>query len=272
MGGLTPQLHAVLSAFLRERLGLHYRPDDLGLIEDRVSTVAVDAGFDSVLDYYYHLRYDDHEGAGLARLAEALVVHESYLFREFDALRMLVSRVVAPAVARGERPVIWSAACAGGEEPASLAMLLDQRGLLGATELHASDLSARVLAKAQANRWSSRGVRDVPDPALAERYVRIAADGSVSVEPALLAAIQWRRLNLIDPAQVAAMPLCDAILCRNVLIYFDDDGVRTVVASLAERLRPAGLLVVGVSESLLRFSTALRCEEIDGVFCYRRPA
>jgi chemotaxis protein methyltransferase CheR len=66
------------------------------------------------------------------------------------------------------------------------------------------------------------------------------------------------------------MPICDAILCRNVLIYFDDDTVRAVVAALLSRLRPDGLLVVGVSESLLRFGSAVSCEEHDGVFCYRK--
>lgn len=272
MAGLTPQLHAVLAAFLRDRLGLHYRPDDLPLIEHRVTTAALEAGFDSVLDYYYHLRYDDPDGVALATLGEALAVHESYFFREYDVMPMLAERVVAPRAAVGERAVIWSAACAAGEEPLTLAMVLDRRGLLAAAELHASDLSARVLARARANRWSARSVRHVPDPALAARYLRIAADGTVAVEPALLDVIAWRRLNLIDPAQIAAMPACDAILCRNVLIYFDDDAVRAVVAALAGRLRPGGLLIVGVSESLLRFGTALRCEEIDGVFCYRKPS
>ena len=269
---LTPQLHAVLSAFVRERLGLHYRPEDRELIADRIGARAIEDGFDSLLDYYYHLRYDDPDGAALQRLADALVVNESYFFREHATLVMLAERVVRPAVARGERAVVWSAACAGGEEPLSLAMVLDRRGLLDQTELHASDLSKRALARARSGVWGPRAVRHVPDEALAARYLDIAPDGTVRVERSLIDRVRWRRLNLFEPDEVATVPPCHAILCRNVLIYFDDDGVARTVAALAGRLRPGGMLCVGVSESLLRFGSALRCEEHDGVFSYRKPA
>jgi len=270
MQPLSPQLFAVLSGFLRDRFGLHYGDDQRELLEDKLATRARDAGFDSLLDYYYHLRYDDHAAEELAALADALVVNESYLFREYEQLELIASRVVAPAVADGRRPRIWSAACAAGEEPLSLAMVLADRGLLRHVDLVASDLSSRALERARLGRWSRRALRTTPLPRLVERFVEVD-EREVRVRAALTAAIEWRRVNLIDPAQVAAMGSFDAILCRNVLIYFDDETVRRVVASLAARLHPGGHLFVGISESLLRFGTALECEEHGGVFCYRRP-
>jgi chemotaxis protein methyltransferase CheR len=75
---------------------------------------------------------------------------------------------------------------------------------------------------------------------------------------------------LIDRAAIEAMGEMDLVVCRNVLIYFRDEMVRRVVGHLAERLRPAGALLVGVSESLMRFGTGLDCQEHDGVFFYRK--
>lgn len=271
MATLTPQLHAIVGAFLRDRLGLHYGVDERELLEDKLTSRAQEAGFESLLDYYYHLRYDDPDGVELAALADALVVNESYFFRERDQLEVIADEVVAPAVAAGRRPRIWSAACAAGEEPLSLAMVLAGRGLLAATELVASDLSARALARAREGRWSARALRGVPDGGLAARYLA-ADDRAVRLVAPLADAIAWRRINLLDDAAIAGLGRFDAILCRNVLIYFDDDTVVRVVARLAERLVPGGLLFVGVSESLLRFGTSLDCEERGGVFCYRRPA
>jgi chemotaxis protein methyltransferase CheR len=79
-------------------------------------------------------------------------------------------------------------------------------------------------------------------------------------------------VNLVDDAAVAEMGRFHVILCRNVLIYFDDATATRVVARLTRALEPGGVLFVGVSESLLRLATPLACEEHDGVFVYRKAA
>jgi chemotaxis protein methyltransferase CheR len=76
----------------------------------------------------------------------------------------------------------------------------------------------------------------------------------------------------VDPLIVAGLGRFDAILCRNVLIYFSDATVVTVVRSLAATLEPGGHLLVGTSESLMRFGTMLECQERGGAFFYVRSA
>jgi chemotaxis protein methyltransferase CheR len=92
------------------------------------------------------------------------------------------------------------------------------------------------------------------------------------VTPALGEAVRWRQVNLQSREQVAAVGPADVVLCRNVLIYFSEATAVRVVGRLSDLLVPGGVLVVGVSESLLRFGTNLSCEEHGNVFHYRKPA
>jgi chemotaxis protein methyltransferase CheR len=262
---------AILAALVEEHTGIHYRPEDRDVLAEKAAARAAEAGFESLLDYYYYLRYGDEDGRERAALVDALVVRETYFFREWPQVAALAA-LVAERVAAGARPRIWSAACATGEEPLTIAMALDAGRLLQSVDLVASDVSDVSLARARAGRYGARSLRDVPAPALAERYLRPTGDGGFAVDERLRAAIELRKVNLADAAQVAAVGPCDFIFCRNVLIYFSDDTARRVVEALTRALVPGGALFVGISESLLRFGTSLECEERGDVFLYRRLA
>ena len=265
---LSAPVFTILGALIEERAGLHYRADDLELLRDKISSRAELMGFDSLLDYYYFLRYDAGGSAELDALVEALVVHETYFFREADQLRVLFSSLLARRFTQ-EAPVrIWCAASATGEEAYTMAMMLADAGLLSRTRIVASDISERALAKAKSCEFSPRSVRMLP-PGGEPRWIRRDGD-RVRVDRALCDAIEWRRVNLIDAAAVTALGPFDAVVARNVLIYFSDQTVRQVVAGLGNALLPGGLLLVGASESLLRYGTALACEEHGSAFFYRR--
>ncbi|MET0285642.1 MAG: protein-glutamate O-methyltransferase CheR [Polyangiales bacterium] len=255
-----------MTALIEERAGLSYALRDLPLFEGKAAARAADAGFESMLDYYYFLRYDDPEQRELDALVDALVVQETFFFRELAALEIAVDSLIAPRVAEGKRPRIWCAACATGEEPLTLAMLLAERSLLSHVNLIASDISERALNRARRGIYSQRALRQTPYGGIAARYLDQRGSDLVA-DPSLLAAIQFRQVNLLDPPPIGPF---DLILCRNVLIYFDDRRVKQVVDKLSGELARDGALVVGVSESLLRFGTALRCEELRGSFFYRK--
>ena len=265
---LSPQVFAILASLIEERSGLHYALTELELVAERVSSRAAERGFESLLDYYYFLRYDPGGPAELDALIEGLVVHETYFFRESPALETLCDALLAPLLAAGARPRVWCAACATGEEPLTLAMMLDDRGVLGRVELVATDISARAVERARRGQVNGRALRALPDGILG-RHVSHEG-GRVVVPPRLLESITWDRVNLIDGMAVVALGTFDAILCRNVLIYFSDAVAGQVVARLGDALRPGGALFVGVSESLLRLGTSLAGEERGGTFLYRK--
>ena len=268
---MTPQVFAILSALIEERLGLSYALADKELLENKLAGRVFELGFETALDYYYYLRYDDHDGAELDALTDALVVNETFFFREYVQVHTVLSRVVLPLIEAGLRPRIWCAACSTGEEPATVAMWLAERGLLDSVELIASDISGAALAIARAGRYRARSLRQVPNGVDPARWIETDG-GMLIVHARIRAAMTWHKLNLTDAAAVQQLGAVDLVLCRNVLIYFREEVVRRVVGLLAERLKPNAVLLVGVSESLMRFGTRLRCEEIDGVFVYRRSA
>ncbi|XXX80695.1 protein-glutamate O-methyltransferase CheR [Sorangium sp. So ce134] len=267
---ISPQVFAIFSALIAEKIGIHYDVGDRELLGDKLSVRALDAGFDSLLDYYYFLRYDPAGAAEMDALIDALVVGETYFFRELAQLEVAVAELVAPRVSAGERPRIWSAACSSGEEPLTIAMLLAEQGLLGKVDLVASDISARALSRARAGVFGPRALRgNAPPPPFASRWLEVTPD-RITASAELREAIDWRRINLLEASEVASLGRFDIVVCRNVLIYFHDNTARWVVKNLSGALAAGGTLLVGISESLLRLGTALACEERGGVFLYRK--
>jgi chemotaxis protein methyltransferase CheR len=266
---LTQQLAAIFSHLVEEASGLHYGPENRELFGDKLAAQAQYAGYDTLLDYYYRLRYDDPSGVEMRALIRALLVHETYFFRELAPLRQLVDGHLAEVVRASGRARVWSAACSTGEEPLTLAMLLDERDLLDRITIIATDLSEDVIASARRGRHGRRALRDGYPTDLAYRYLTVDPQG-VTVAPRIRDAISFRTKNLLDVASFAELGDFDLILCRNVLIYFRDAVITRVVDAMTARLAPGGVIAIGVSESLLRFGSSLTSEERGGSFFYRK--
>jgi chemotaxis protein methyltransferase CheR len=263
---LSPQVFSILSGLIEERLGLHFGPEYLDLLSEKMGPRALERGFESLLDYYYFLRYDAGATEELAALADALTVNETYFMREVQQLRALVGTWLEPIIREGGSPRVWCAACSTGEEPISLAALLDERGLLDRVSILASDISARALNIAEHGSYGPRSARALP---VLPSWLTQSESG-LRVDSRLREAIRFKRINLLDETQVAALGTFDAILCRNVLIYFRDDTIQGVIDRLQQALTPRGTLLVGASESLMRLGTSLSCEEHGGAFFYRK--
>lgn len=268
---LTPQLFVIFAAMVEDTCGIHYGPQDRELFGSKLAAQASDAGYQNLLDYYYRLRYDDPDGVEMRALVQSLVVHETYFFRELPPLVQLVDGHLTEIVKRGGRARIWSAACSTGEEPLTLAMLLAERGLLDKVEVVATDISEAAILRARAGKHSRRSVREGFPSELARKYLEIT-DAAVHSPARLRDMVSYRVVNLLDDDAVRALGSFDAIVCRNVMIYFRDSAIAQLIERLSRSLRPDGLICVGVSESLLRFGTTLACIERGGSFFYRSLA
>jgi chemotaxis protein methyltransferase CheR len=259
----------ILRDLIRDRIGISFEDDRRDLLATKLSDRVRGLGLASFLDYYYLLKYGPAAGEEWPQLTDALSVQETYFWREFDQVRVLVDVLVPAHVAAGRGPVrVWSAACATGEEPLTIAMALAEAGWFGKAdvEVWASDASSAALEKARRGVYRERSFRVLP-PALREKYFA-PADGGWRVAPELHARIRYSSANLLDPADTLFLASAPFVFCRNVFIYFSAATVARVVRQFADRMPWPGHLFVGASESLLRATTVFQLEEVGGAFVY----
>ena len=267
--GLPPTGMAVLRELIHERTGICFENDRVDLLAERMAPLVIARGFRSFLDLYYLLKYDEAAADGWREVMDALSVPETYFWREVDQIRAMVCHVV-PALARRTGAIrIWSAPCASGEEPLTIAMAREEAGWFDRVpiEIHGSDGSPAAIAKARAGRYRERSMRALP-PALRDKYFS-AAGGVYAPLPGLTRRItSWSVVNLMASAEVAPYATVPIVFCRNAFIYFSTAAITRVVEQLAAAMPSPGYLCVGASESLLSVTTAFTLEEIDRAFVY----
>jgi chemotaxis protein methyltransferase CheR len=199
----------------------------------------------------------------LELLAEHAVVGETSLWRQAEGLVAL-----ATALAGNGPPLrIWSAGCATGEEPYSLALaLLDAGRDREEDQILATDLSSRALARAWVGVYGARATRHLP-PALAARWLRPTENGA-QVDERLARLVRFQRHNLLEPPPREGF---DAVVCRNVLIYFEPAVAAATLQRLAAAVAPGGYLLLGPVELPLAGGLDLRWAERGRATLLRRP-
>jgi chemotaxis protein methyltransferase CheR len=203
----------------------------------------------------FHRLLADTETAR-SELVDALTVGESYFFRENAQIDFIRQRVLPDLLARrpvGHRLRIWSAGCAAGEEPYTLAMVVREQGLAARTTILGTDASPRRLAAARRGRYTSWALRSTPALSAAAYFQR--QEDSFVLSSAIRDAVDFRLLNLAAetwPSAASGIGGFDLILCRNVLIYFTDPVVQSVSTRLLASLAPGGWLLLGAADPALR--------------------
>lgn len=178
----------------------------------------------------------------------ALTTNLTAFFREPHHFELLGGLAQRRADARLPPMRIWSSACSTGEEAWSIAMILREAGCAG--EILATDIDTDVLQTASAGVYRSERAGSLEPERLRRHFLRGAGayEGWVTIRPELRTLVKFAQFNLQSPVW-PVQDRFDAIFCRNVVIYFDRESQRRLVARFAELLRPGGVLIVGHSES-----------------------
>ncbi|HVK09502.1 MAG TPA: protein-glutamate O-methyltransferase CheR [Gemmataceae bacterium] len=261
----------LLRDLIRDRVGTWFEDDKRDLLQAKLSERVRDSGAGSFLSYYYLLKYGPGSEAEWDSLTDALSVQETYFWRELEQVRALVDVLLPAHAAAGRGPVrIWSAACATGEEPLSIAIALREADWFTKAEIEiwATDASPGALEKARRGVYRERSFRALP-AALRDKYFT-PVPGGWKVAPEIQSAVRYSQANLLDPAEIAGPAAAPFIFCRNVFIYFSSATVARVVHQFATRIPRPGYLFVGVAESLLRTGAEFELEEVGGAFVYVR--
>jgi chemotaxis protein methyltransferase CheR len=259
---------AFLARMLARRSGLVLGQPKSQYIENRLAPVMRRFGFKDVASLVAELR---HGRDALARaVTEAMTTNESSFFRDLSAFEQFRDRVLPDLMARRgdtKHLRIWSAACAAGQEPYSLAMLLDDMKLRATDwkiDIIATDISAEMIARAEQGLYSTFEVqRGLPPHYLARHFTQDGTNWRVS--ETLRRMVTFRTFNLLD--SFGWLDDVDVVFCRNVLMYFDQRTKASVLDKIAEVLMPDGYLLLGPVETAQGLSNEFEpARGLDGVF------
>jgi chemotaxis protein methyltransferase CheR len=244
----------------RRSFGLDLKAGKEELVSSRLRRLVRDGGFRSFHEYYHHI-LDDTTGLALASMIDALATNHTAFNREpahFDFLRA----EVLPRMRDRGGVEVWSAACSTGEEPWTVACVLNDALPSRQVRVVASDISNHALRCAQHATYPQDRCQGLSQAWLTRYFERAdTPEPAWRVTATLRAQAAFRRVNLVE--RYAWPRRFPVIFCRNVLIYFDNATQEEVVRQLAEWLEPGGYLFVGHAESLSRISHTLE---------YVRPA
>lgn len=257
---LTPADFERLARFITDRWGINLPPNKKLLLEGRLRKRVLALGLPGFGAYCDYLFSPEGLRCEPALMIDLVTTNKTEFFREADHFTYLIEsvanhRAATATAAQPARPLtVWSAACATGEEPYTLAMVLSECAQANPGfrfGILATDISARALETARQGIYPESRADDIP-LALRRRYLLRSKDRErplVRFIPRLRAAIRFHRLNLLE-IETRVRQQFDVIFCRNVLIYFDRPTQDQVLWQLYDRLAPDGYLFLGHAEAL----------------------
>ena len=256
---MRPDEIEIIRRIVQARSGMVINPDKTYRIETCLAPVARREGFADISEMIRDIQAK-RDNALMWAVTEALANTETSFFRDRAPFQQFREDILPElAMARGDKPIrIWSAAAATGQEPYSLAMIVDDEaskypGMK--IELFGSDLSERCLEKAQSGLYTQFEVqRGLPIRLLVRHFEK--NDETWSLNPHIRQSVRWRRVNLL--ADLTGLGQFDVIFCRNVVSGFDREVGRRVLDQLSAALPEDGRLILGIDETGSDFTDALR--------------
>jgi chemotaxis protein methyltransferase CheR len=261
---------------LREHSALSLDESKQYLIEARLEPLAREEGFTSLQSLILRLKSASGTTPLHHKVVDAMTTNETSFFRDVRPFRLMEKLVLPQLIARraNEQSLnIWCAASSSGQEPYSFAMLLRESfPALAAwgVRLIASDISEAMLQRCRTGRYSQLEVsRGLPAAMLLKYFRKIGNEWEIDEQ--IRRMVEFRHINLIEPWP--GFPSLDLILMRNVLIYFEVDKKKAILAKARSLLRPDGYLVLGGSETTLNLDDAFEPVQFEQSSCYqlRKP-
>ncbi len=246
-----------VSQLLRKRAGIVLTGDKMYLLESRLAPLARKEGLPSIDDLIHVVRARRDERL-INQVVDVMTTNETFFFRDktpFEHVKDAIFPVLAQA-RRGSRIRIWCAACSTGQEPYSIAMMLDQNPALTGgvpVEIVATDISDRCLERARQGLFTQFEVqRGLPIQMLMHYFTQ--QDDHWRISERLRQMVSFRKLNLMEPAY--NLGRFDVVFCRNVLIYFDAPTKTDVLNRIADTMNPGGFMLVGAAETVAGMTQA----------------
>lgn len=273
------QLLQHISLTVAAKLGWDFRENRLADLKRGLLATARESGIGEttaeINDWLEKITWNQHE---LDTLASHLTVGETYFFREkpwLDVFRhKIIPEIISERKGKDQYIRIWSAGCCSGEEPYTLAILLHE-AIPDIKHWHinilATDINHAFLAKARKGSYTEWSFRETP-PAIRSRYFKLHGK-HWEIDEEIKRMVMFAPLNLADdqyPSMLNNTEHMDIIFCRNVLMYFIPDQIRTVVSRFYHALADKGWFVTSAVESNNDFFTDFNPVKFDQCVVYRK--
>lgn len=246
MVSLSDEAYRQIRQFFFSQSGIDLTHNKRHLVEGRLRQRVQALGFSCYGQYFAHAM-QSHNSAERQLLIDTLTTNETYFFREPQHFKLFAEHIVAH-LPHGAR--VWCAAASSGEEPYSLAMLLADKLAHGAWQIVATDLSKRMIERAEQGLYLMQRLELMP-----ERYLKRfcqrgtgAYEGYFKVRQEVRERVEFRLHNLLHSPH--ALGRFEVIVLRNVLIYFNQSTKQQVLEQVLKQLKPGGWLIIGHAESL----------------------
>ena len=248
------------AVLIRSRAGLKAEPASRARLERLLQESANLAG----VPVHSYVNMVDAEPAAFDELLDRVTVQHSSFFR--DPAQFVAFTELAREV-RGEPRTVWSAGCGNGQEPYSLAMLLDE---IGCTNWHvvATDVSFHALARTEKAEYAEHEIQGLSE-VRRQKYLRPKGTG-FEVTPSIRRNVRIAHHNLALADAQSVVPEAAAVFCRNVLMYFGREESQASIQRIAERIAPGGYLFMGHSDSPGPMTRHFEPVRLAGTVCYRR--
>ena len=273
---LTGQEFTLLKDFIYEKTGIYFAENKMYLLESRLANRLNELNLSSFEEYYYHLKFGGSKTEQeIPYLYDLVTTNETSFFRnppQLDAFKIVVQKNYL----NGTRPEaglrMWSAGCSTGEEPYTLAImmleLLAHSNVSMPFTIYGTDISSKALESAKRAVFNNYSVRNTDKGILSKYFVE--DKGMYALKDSVKKYVSLDFLNLMDASSYRKYRQLDVIFCRNVLIYFDEKGKKTVIDNLYESLKPGGFLTIGHAESLHNISRGFKPLIFPGTIAYQK--
>lgn len=270
---------SVMSACVSKRMGLHFGEDRWNDLFKGMEMASADLGFDNVHSFMSSLLSGSFGRREVQALACHLTVGETHFFRSPDTYSMLQSSLLPELIAAAQHTTrrlrIWSAGCATGQEPYSIAILISRllpKPIGWDITILGTDINPDSLAAAQVAEYTEWSFRGTPSRVVNNYFTRTDS-GRFRLDPAICKMVTFRYLNLAEalyPSPSVGMSDFDLILCRNVMMYFSSKQMVDVAERLQQSLRFGGYLLTTPSESSRELMHSLTSTITAGEILYKK--
>jgi chemotaxis protein methyltransferase CheR len=272
---LSIEIFRLIRELLRDYCGIFFDDNSRGLLQRRLLGRLKLHNLNSFSDYYRFLLFDKQRDEEFAALMDILTVNETYFFREKNQLLAFSEEILSELKEKKgslKRLRIFSAGCSTGEEPYTLAILIQEKNHFRDwdVEIIGGDINRRVLQVARKGIYRQNSFR-ATDPYYLHRYFEQANNEKYKISEEIKKMVKFSYINILDPFKLKFLGMMDVVFCRNVLIYFDNESKKKAVDNLYNIIQPGGYLLLGHAESLINVSTSFILKHLKHDLVYQKP-